>query len=202
MKKNSGTFIMGAVQTGGKMMGKVVREIWDWIKTFIIVFLIIIVIRAFFFANYMVHGESMMPTIQHGERLIINKIGYYFGEPERFDLIVFHANEDSDYIKRVIGLPGDHIEYRDDTLYINGEAYEEEYLEESIQQTINGNFTEDFTLEEVTNQSEVPPGTVFVLGDNRQNSMDSRQLGFIDMDQIVGKASFRYWPISEMEMIQ
>lgn len=182
-------------------MEEIVREIWDWIKTFIIVFLVIIIIRAFFFANYMVHGESMLPTIQHGERLIINKIGYYFGEPERFDLIVFHANEESDYIKRVIGVPGDHIEYRDDTLYINGEPYEEEYLDELKSQVTDGPFTNDFTLEELTNEHEVPPGTVFVLGDNRQNSMDSRQLGFIDMDQIVGKANFRYWPISEMEFL-
>ncbi|SFF06134.1 signal peptidase I [Alteribacillus iranensis] len=183
-------------------MNHIAREIWDWIKTFVVVIVIVLIVRTFFFANYMVHGESMMPTIENGERLIINKIGYEFSEPERFDLIVFHANEESDYIKRVIGLPGDHIEYRDDVLYINGEAYEEEYLSPYREQNERGLFTNDFTLEKVTGYSEVPEGKVFVLGDNRQNSMDSRQIGLVEMEEIVGKANIRYWPVNEFTIIQ
>lgn len=182
-------------------MNQIAREIWDWIKTFVVVIFIVLIVRTFFFANYMVHGESMMPTIENGERLIINKIGYEFSQPERFDLIVFHANEENDYIKRVIGLPGDHIEFKDDTLYINGEAYEEDYLEPFRKQHTSGAFTNDFTLEDVTGYSEIPEGKVFVLGDNRQNSMDSRQIGLITMDEIVGKANVRYWPINEFTII-
>ncbi|SDH54421.1 type I signal peptidase. Serine peptidase. MEROPS family S26A [Alteribacillus persepolensis] len=184
-------------------MNHLAREIWDWIKTFAVVLLIVFIVRTFFFANYMVHGESMMPTIENGERLIINKIGYEFSEPDRFDLVVFHANEESDYIKRVIGLPGDRIEYRDDTLYINGEPYEEKYLTPMKNQMRTGqDFTNDFTLEEITGKQQVPEGKVFVLGDNRQNSMDSRQLGFIDMDEIVGKANIRYWPLNEFTIMR
>ncbi|WP_240376402.1 signal peptidase I [Bacillus piscicola] len=183
-------------------MNQIARELWDWVKTFVIVIVIVLVVRTFFFANYMVHGESMMPTIENGERLIINKIGYEFTNPDRFDLIVFHATEESDYIKRVIGLPGDHIKYEDDTLYINGEAYEEEYLTPYRSTYENGPFTNDFTLEEVTGFSEVPEGKVFVLGDNRQNSMDSRQIGFVDMSEIVGKANIRYWPVNEFTIIK
>ncbi len=72
----------------------------------------------------------MMPTLENGDRMIVNKIGYMIGEPNRFDIVVFHAPEGKDYIKRVIGLPGDHIEYKNDQLYINGEPIEEPYLDE------------------------------------------------------------------------
>ncbi len=187
---------------GGEMMNNLAREIWDWVKTFAVVIIIVLIVRTFFFANYMVHGESMMPTIENGERLIINKIGYEFSEPDRFDLVVFHANEESDYIKRIIGLPGDYIEYEDDTLYINGEKQTEEYLTPFKNQMGGDDFTNDFTLEEITGETEVPEGKVFVLGDNRQNSMDSRQLGFIDMNEIVGKANIRYWPINEFTFMR
>ncbi|RSL34336.1 signal peptidase I [Salibacterium salarium] len=182
-------------------MNNLGREIWDWVKTFIVVIVIVFIVRTFFFANYMVHGESMMPTIENGERLIINKIGYEFSEPDRYDLIVFHANEESDYIKRVIGLPGDHIKYEDDTLYVNGQAQEEDFLTPYKSQVNNGTFTNDFTLEGITDESTVPEGKIFVLGDNRRNSMDSRQLGFIDMEEIVGQANIRYWPVDEFTLM-
>ncbi|WP_026700483.1 signal peptidase I [Salibacterium aidingense] len=183
-------------------MNNLAREIWDWVKTFAVVIIIVLIVRTFFFANYMVHGESMMPTIENGERLIINKIGYEFSEPDRFDLIVFHANKESDYIKRVIGLPGDHIRYEDDTLYVNGQAQEEEYLTPYKKQTEAEDFTSDFTLEDVTGEETVPEGKIFVLGDNRQNSMDSRQLGFINLEEVVGKANIRYWPVDEFTVMR
>ncbi|UCZ55247.1 signal peptidase I [Bacillus shivajii] len=166
-----------------------------WIKTTIIIVIIVMVIRGFFFTNYIVYGQSMMPTINDGERIIVNKIGYEIHTPDRFDLIIFHATEDTDYIKRIIGLPGDHISFKDDTLYINGKSYEEEYLIQIKEDHHDGIFTNDFTLEEVTEYSTVPEGYVFVLGDNRQNSIDSRQIGLVKMDDIVGKANLAYWPI-------
>ncbi|WP_100398068.1 signal peptidase I [Bacillus sp. FJAT-44742] len=183
-------------------MSSVAREVLDWVKTFAIVILIVLIVRTFFFANYMVHGESMMPTIQSGERLIINKIGYEFSEPTRFDLVVFHATEDSDYIKRVIGLPGDELRVEDDILYINGEAYEEEYLDDWRAGFEGDTYTPDFTLEELTGQIEVPENHIFVLGDNRRNSLDSRQLGFIPFEDVVGKANVRYWPVSEFSFVR
>ncbi|SFP95364.1 signal peptidase I [Salibacterium halotolerans] len=182
-------------------MNTIAREVWDWIKTFAVVVIIVFIIRTFFFANYMVHGESMMPTIENGERLIINKIGYEFSKPDRFDLVVFHANEESDYIKRVIGLPGDRIRYEDDTLYVNGEAVKEEYLAPYRSEAERGPFTSDFTLEEVTGRETVPEGHIFVLGDNRRNSMDSRRIGFVDMDEVVGEANLRYWPVDEFRVM-
>ncbi|WP_022793748.1 signal peptidase I [Marinococcus halotolerans] len=174
------------------------KEIWDWIKVIVVVVLIVVIVRGFLFANYVVSGPSMLPTVEDGQRMIINKIGYAFSEPERSDIIVFHANENSDYIKRVIGLPGDTVEYRDDTLYINGEAQEEPYLEEYQNET-SGAFTQDFTLEGVTGETTVPEDSYFVMGDNRPRSEDSRAdaVGFVDEDQIVGEASIRYWPLDD-----
>ncbi|WP_171016693.1 signal peptidase I [Pseudalkalibacillus caeni] len=176
------------------------NPVWDWIKAFSIAVILAVVIREFLFTNYIVHGESMMPTIQDGNRLIINKIGYNVGNPDRFDLIVFHANEEEDYIKRVIGLPGDTIEYRDDVLYINGKAVEEPYLERYKKQVLNGNLTENFTLEEKTGRKVVPEGHLFLLGDNRLHSYDSRHIGFVEMDKVVGKVNLRYWPLEEIDV--
>ncbi|QQK75592.1 signal peptidase I [Salicibibacter cibarius] len=184
-------------ENGGIDVNKIAKELWDWVVTFAVVIIIVFIVRTFLFANYMVHGESMMPTIESGERLIINKIGYEFSEPDRNDLIVFNATEESDYIKRVIGIPGDDIRYEDDTLYINDEAVEEPFLDDAY----NGEITEDFTLEEVTSESIVPDDHLFVLGDNRNNSQDSRSIGFVPYEDVVGEASLRYWPLDEFTFI-
>ena len=90
----------------------------------------------------------MMPTLEDGDRMIVNKIGYTIGKPDRFDIVVFHAPEQKDYIKRIIGLPGDEVEYRDDILYINGEAFEEPYLDQYKAEVADSPLTEDFTLED------------------------------------------------------
>ncbi|TMW70480.1 signal peptidase I [Alteribacter natronophilus] len=170
-------------------------ELWSWTKTFAIVFIIAALVRGFMFTNYVVYGQSMMPTINDGERIIVNKIGYEIAEPNRFDLIIFHATEDTDYIKRVIGLPGDTLRYEEDTLYINDEPHDEEFLAQFREEQGGGILTDDFTLEDITGELEVPPGHIFVLGDNRQNSIDSRQIGFVPMEHIVGRANMAYWPL-------
>jgi signal peptidase I len=173
------------------------REGLEWVKALGIGLIIFVVIRTFLFSNYVVEGESMMPTLQDGNKLVVNKIGYQIGELQHFDVIVFHANEEEDYVKRVIGLPGDTVEYKDDKLYINGKYYEEPYLDKYKKQTINDKLTGDFTLKEITGEKTVPDGKVFVLGDNRRGSMDSRYFGFIDEEEVVGKVNLRYWPLSE-----
>ncbi len=174
------------------------KESFEWLKALAVGVVIVLVVRIFLFSNYVVEGVSMQPTLQDGNKLVINKIGYQIGDFDRFDVIVFHANESEDYVKRVIGLPGDEISYEDDQLYINGEYYEEPYLEEF--RTEEGRLTGDFTLEELTGESEVPEGQLFVLGDNRQESLDSRIFGFIDQDSVVGKVNLRYWPLNELDV--
>ncbi|KIL45638.1 signal peptidase [Jeotgalibacillus soli] len=142
----------------------------------------------------------MQPTLEDGNKLVVNKIGYQIGELNHFDVIVFHANENEDYVKRVIGLPGDKIEFIDDQLYINGEQHPEPYLDAFRQGNGDERLTGDFTLEELTGQPVVPEGMVFVLGDNRKQSLDSRIFGFVDQDTVVGKVNLRYWPLNEMEV--
>ena len=114
----------------GELLAKKKNELWEWIKALVVAVLLAAVIRYFFFAPIVVDGLSMMPTLNDQDRMIVNKFSYQIGEPDRFDIIVFHAPENKDYIKRVIGLPGDTVEYKDDILYVNGKAYEEPYLDE------------------------------------------------------------------------
>lgn len=168
----------------------------EWLKAIMVALLLAVVIRAYLFTSYEVQGESMMPSVYDGERFIVNKIGYGLSEPERFDLVVFHATESEDYIKRVIGLPGDLVSYKNDVLYINNEPVEEPFLEE-IDKGDRSLYTEDFTTSEV-----VPEDHVFVMGDNRPNSLDSRRIGFVPVDEIVGKVDLRFWPIADVGIIK
>ncbi|MFD1778481.1 signal peptidase I [Fredinandcohnia salidurans] len=173
-------------------------EFWEWIKALFIALLIAFIIRVFFFTPAIVEGASMQPTLHDQNRMIVTKIG----EPKRFDVVVFHATEEKDYIKRVIGLPGDRIEYKDDTLYINGIPYDEPYLENSKEELIDGPLTNSFTLRETPVGSDVvPEGHLFVMGDNRRNSMDSRHIGAIPIDSVVGTTNLVVWPIKEIKIL-
>ncbi|WP_017753706.1 signal peptidase I [Calidifontibacillus oryziterrae] len=177
------------------------HEIWEWIKALVIAVLLAGGIRYFLFAPIVVDGLSMMPTLHDHYRMIVNKISYNIGKPERFDIVVFEATEDKDYIKRVIGLPGEHVAYKDDVLYINGEPFEEPYLDE-YKQEASGVLTYDFTLEEVTGLDRIPEGHIFVLGDNRRFSKDSRIIGTVSMDKVLGKTNIVYWPLSDFQIIK
>ncbi|WP_425388165.1 signal peptidase I [Ectobacillus panaciterrae] len=174
------------------------RESMAWIKTIGIGIVLAVFFRTFFFSTYVVEGKSMMPTLQDGNLLVINKVGYQVGELHRFDVVVFHANKEEDYVKRIIGLPGDRIEYKNDRLYVNGYFMEEPYLEAYKKQLAGGQLTGDFKLEELTDKKAVPKDSVFVVGDNRLGSWDSRHFGFVHISQIVGKVDLRYWPIQEV----
>ncbi|TWI56143.1 signal peptidase I [Halalkalibacter nanhaiisediminis] len=173
------------------------NEWLEWGKAILVAIVLAAIVRAFLFTSYEVQGESMVPSVYDGERFIINKIGYGFSEPNRFDLIVFHANEEDDYIKRVIGLPGDKVEVKNDVLYINNEPVDEPFLEQRKEGLGSQPYTNDFAIPEV-----VPEGHVFVLGDNRPNSLDSRRIGFIPNDKIVGKVDLRFWPIAEAGVVK
>ena len=130
----------------------------------------------------------MEPTYHDHNRVVISKISSL----EHFDKIVFHApNADEDYIKRVIGLPGDTITMENDVLTINGEKYKEPYLDSNKAALPEGQkLTQDFEV-------SVPEGQLFVMGDNRANSMDSRIFGNIEENSVVGKVKFRFYPFNE-----
>ncbi|MFJ8530109.1 signal peptidase I [Bacillus sp. NPDC094106] len=175
------------------------KESLEWMRTIFIGVLLAVFFRTFFFSTYVVEGKSMMPTLQDGNMLVVNKVSYQVGELNRFDVVVFHANKQEDYVKRIIGLPGDQIEYKHDKLYVNGKFMDEPYLETYKQQAEGHQLTGDFTLEELTREKVVPKGYIFVLGDNRLGSWDSRHFGFVKADTVVGKVDLRYWPIRDLQ---
>lgn len=176
------------------------QEGLEWVKAFGIGLIVFVFIRTFFLSNYVVEGQSMMPTLQDGNKLVVNKIGYQVSDFKRFDVIVFHANKEEDYVKRIIGLPGDRIEYRNDQLYVNGKMVDEPFLNAYRKKIPGGRLTGDFTLKEITGKEKVPEGKLFVLGDNRLGSWDSRHFGFISSSQVVGKVDLRYWPLNEVNV--
>jgi signal peptidase I len=162
--------------------------IWGWLKVILLALIIAFGIRYFLISPVTVYGDSMYPTLHDGEHLFINKMA----NPKRFDIIVFPAPDEkgAEYIKRVIGLPGDTIEYRADQLYINGKKYDEPYLDSEKEDISSGYLTEDFKLSQLPacgGVSKVPSGQLFVLGDNRRISKDSRYIGFIKEDAVLGK---------------
>ncbi|WP_421383420.1 signal peptidase I [Bacillus salacetis] len=174
------------------------NEVLEWVKALGFALLILFIVRTFLITPIVVEGASMNTTLHDQDRMVVTK----FGEPERFDIVVFHANAEQDYIKRVIGLPGDRIEYKDDTLFINGKAYNEPFLDKQ-KENIKGDLTKSFKLENTAvGQSTVPEGHLFLMGDNRRNSTDSREIGAIPIDEVVGTTKVVYFPFKDIRIIE
>jgi len=168
------------------------NAIKEFLQSLVIAGILAFFIITFVAQSFVVDGRSMANTLQDGERLFVNKFIYRFQSPERGDIIVFSPKgaPGQKYIKRVIGLPGDTVYIKDGVTYVNGEAIEEKYLPEKM----IGDF----------GPYEVPTERVFVLGDNRNHSADSRFfsiVGFVEYDAISGKAFWVYWPLTEMRFI-
>lgn len=166
-----------------------IRELIETVGSAVIIaaFIMIFIARA-----YTVNGESMMPTLHHGERLLVDKISYRFIEPARGEIIVFKypADPSEQFIKRVIGVPGDTVAVVQGTVYVNNQPIAEDYI--SARPRIG--FAPQV----------VPENTYFVLGDNRNNSEDSRfsRVGFVPRELIVGRAVWRYWPLTRISIMQ
>ncbi|MTH52723.1 signal peptidase I [Bacillus mangrovi] len=183
-------------------MAKNKNELFEWLKAIGLAVVIALVIRQFLFTTVVVDGESMLPALHPYDRMIVNKAGFAASGPDRFEIVVFHASEGEDYIKRIIGLPGDTVEYRRDQLYINGKAIDEPFLEDYKKQLIDPPLTENFTLSEAAGRKKVPEGHVFVMGDNRRISKDSRHIGTVPVSDIMGEANFVYWPLSDIRIVK
>lgn len=137
-------------------------------------------------ARVRVENISMLPTLEPGEFVLVNKISYQWGDVDRGDIVVFHYSEQEDYIKRVIGVPGDVVEISSGEVRVNDSLLEEPYISAAPQ--YSGSW-------------EVPDGSLFVLGDNRNQSSDSHRWGFIDDESVVGEAMVVYWPLDEMKFL-
>jgi signal peptidase I len=173
------------------------KEILSYIKIIVITAVVVFGCKQFLFAPIKVQGASMYPTYHDKDIIIVSKTS----KIERFDQIVFQSPvEDELYIKRVIGLPGDKVEMKDDVLYVNGKAYKEDYVNRQTDDPNQLRITENFTLEQLVNEKEVPKGMYFVLGDNRLKSSDSRHYGLISEDAVYGESKLILYPFSHFHI--
>lgn len=176
-------------------MNKFLKE---WLP-YIIIIIVVVLIRTYIVTPVIVRGDSMYDTLKDGEVLFLGKINYRLSDMKRFDIVVIKDLDGDLIIKRVIGLPGDNIEYKNDVLYINGKPYNKRFTDD---------VTEDFTLEEICQihqvncTDKIPKDMYLVLGDNRDVSADSRVKGLIKKEKIQGKAFFRLWPLNKIGTIK
>ena len=201
----------GACYTNNKdynknMVKKIFKAIFsfvlDFIQTIVTALSVFVIVYLFLVQPHQVKGSSMTTSFpnafNNGDYILTNKVSYRFEKPKRGDVIIFRApvNTNYDYIKRIIGLPGDRVKIYQNKVYINGFLLDEsEYLTPNIKTTA-GHFIKEG--EEIV----VPEDKYFVLGDNRSHSSDSREWGFISKEDIVGKAWFRYWPPNKIGLIK
>ncbi|MBE6147549.1 MAG: signal peptidase I [Firmicutes bacterium] len=158
---------------------------------YIIVIVVVLIIKTYFFSTVIVSGDSMKNTLLNNDFMILDKISYRTKDIERFDIVVIQGNN-TKLIKRIIGLPGEEIEYIDNQLYVNGKKIEDNYGKGT---------TYNFSLKDL-GISKVPDNQYFVLGDNREESLDSRLLGFIDREDILGHATFILFPFSRLGTVE
>lgn len=160
----------------------------DTVETILLALVLFLAINALS-ARVRVENVSMQPTLQPSEFLLVNRVAYKFGQPSIGEIIVFHAPgvSDMDYIKRVIGLPGDQVRISDGIVYVNNQPLYEPYVAEAPR--YSGTW-------------DVPHDQFFVLGDNRNNSSDSHLWGYVPRDDIVGRALLIYWPLSDITLLR
>lgn len=169
------------------------REIMEWIIVIEVAVVLAVTLNMFVIVNAIIPSASMEPTVMTGDRIFGNRLAYLKSEPKRGDIIIFKFPDDENelFIKRIIGLPGDTVEMVNGEVFVNGEALDESSY---IVTRPEGNY----------GPYAVPEDSYFVMGDNRNNSADSRfwKNTFVRRDKILGKAAFRYFPLSEMGKIE
>ena len=169
------------------------KELFQWVLVIIGAVILAFLIDTFVIVNAQIPSGSMENTIMTGDRVFGNRLAYKFSDPKRFDIIIFKYPDDESqlFIKRIIGLPGETVEIHDGNIYINGSDTPLEDVD--IKEPMEGSF----------GPYTVPEGCYFVMGNNRNNSRDSRywENTFVSEDEILGKAVFRYWPLNKMKLL-
>jgi len=177
-------------------LGRGAKAFFDWALVVVIALVVALGVRTFLFAHFVVEGASMYSTLETGDRVFVNKVSYRLHDPNRGDVVVLHeirGTTERDLIKRVIAVGGEEVEMRSCEVRIGGQLLIEPYLDPTV--VTPGNCGGDF------GPILVPAGTVFVMGDNRAGSQDSRALGPVLLDDIVGRAFVVFWPRSHWQWL-
>ena len=168
------------------------REILEWVFVVVFAVSVALIIRTFIFEPVRVDGESMLRTLFNNEYMIVTKYQYLFNDPERFDVVICHYPDrgSTNFVKRIVGIPGDTVEVKDNTLFVNGEPVDEPHI-------VN---KPSYTMPAIT----IGEGHYFVLGDNRPNSNDSHNpnVGQLERKQIIGKVRLVVWPFSDFRTVK
>lgn len=187
-------FIMTNHTETEKKKGVFLKELLQWAAAIILAAAVAIAADHFLIVNAQIPSGSMENTIMPGDRIIGNRLSYTFADPERFDIIIFRYPDDESqlFIKRIVGLPGETVEITDGKIYIDGSAEPLDDVE--TKEPTSGTF----------GPYKVPEDSYFVMGDNRNNSLDSRfwKNTFVSRDEILGKAVFKYWPLTEIKLVK
>ncbi len=175
-------------------------ELWEWVKVIVIAVVIAVFLKTFVMTLAKVDGQSMEPSLQHADRMYVNKLFY---TPDRGDVVIVETGDPNApfYIKRVVATEGDSlfIDFETGDVYVNGEIIDEPYIAEPTRRT--GSYINkliDKGKFSIENPLIIGDDQVFVMGDNRNNSKDSREIGPVSLDDITGHAVFRFWPLNNI----
>ena len=182
-----GDYMKKEVKSNDKVKGNTIKDTFKELVPYVIIVLVVVLIRTFLFTPIKVNGDSMDNTLHNGDTMILNKITMKFNELERFQIVVIRT-KDTYLIKRIIGLPGETIEYKDGKLFINNKIMNDPYY--------NDGNTKDF------DKVNIPKGYYYVMGDNRGISLDSRLIGVISKEDILGTTNFILFPISDFGIVE
>ncbi|MDD2225233.1 MAG: signal peptidase I [Candidatus Shapirobacteria bacterium] len=181
--------------------GSIGGFILDFIQSIVLALAVFVLLYLFVAQPNEVKGSSMLPNFVDKEFLLTEKISYYLGDPQRGDVVIFKAPssepcaaDECEYIKRIIGIPGDRVMVKEGQVYLNGKLLDQTFLPGGVI-TMEGQYAEEGA------EKTVPSGEYLCFGDNRQHSRDGREFGPIKKELIVGKAFFKYWPVSSIGLV-
>ena len=181
--------------------GSIGGFILDFIQSIVLALAVFVLLYLFVAQPNEVKGNSMLPNFVDKEFLLTEKISYYLGDPQRGDVVIFKAPssepcaaDECEYIKRIIGIPGDRVIVKGGQVYLNGKLLDQTFLPGGVI-TVEGQYAEE------GEEKTVPSGEYLCFGDNRQHSRDGREFGPIKKELIVGKAFFKYWPVSSIGLV-
>lgn len=174
-----------------------IAALFDFLQGIVVILAIMVMIYLFVMSPQEINGASMEPNFHNGEYILTNKITFKLGNPKRGDVVIFKSpkNKDVDYIKRIIGLPGDTVSLKNSKVYVNNQLLNESYLSPDVY-IFGGSYLQE------GGEVDVPAGRYFVMGDNRPHSSDSREFGPIAKEDFIGKAIVRYWPFTRAGFLQ